>query len=669
MVWLVEDGPPAAAPLRSLAQYDVDVIADDESVLDRLARGSAPDVLIVGQERPGTRAAEVCRRVRAGRDLLSLPILALVAQPTRRAIVEILEAGANDCLGAPCDEAELRTRVSILAQLRRGREALEAELSRLEIATESSGVGTWDFYPQSGKLYWDGRVKELLGVRPETNGTYELFLAAVHPDDREATHEAVQRAIGKGGTGQYRIQCRLLGVEDRIERWIASQGRAFFEGGRATRFIGTCVDITEQKRAERALDLLARAGAVLTEGTACEARVRAAAALCVEDLADFCIVDLLEDTDHLARAAVTHVDPTKEEALRALREMHPPDPARHPAFEVVRTGTSWITSELDPTLIEAHTSSAEERMQIRALAIGSVIIVPLATRARKLGTLSLGRHRGRMPFDRADLRVAEELARRAATAFENARLHEAESRARAAAEAASRAKDQFLATVSHELRTPLTAVLGWVRMMISGAVPPDRQPRALETIQRNARAQAQLVEALLDFSSIVAGRLHLEITRVRAAKVIEAALESIAPAADTKGVILAPSIDPEMGEILGDSARIQQIVGNLLSNAVKFTPSGGRVTVTAKRAGSVIELVVADTGVGMDAEFLPRAFEHFQQADSSATRAYGGLGLGLAIVKHLVAQHGGRVEAQSDGLGKGSTFTVRLPIAPEIGPA
>ena len=665
-MWLVKDGSPpsfAIGPLR--ANYDVDVITDAQHMLDRLDHGASPDVLIVGQHLPGAGAVEVCRRVRAGRDLLALPILALVAQPTRQTIVEILKAGANDCLGAPYDEAELGARVDTLAQISRRREELGAERDRLEIAAESSGVGMWDFCPQSGELFWDSRVRRLLGVGPETRGSYDVFLAAVHPEDREATHQAVQRAIGAGGTGQYRIQCRLLGLEDRVERWIVSQGRAFFEGDRATRLIGTCVDVTEQKRAERALDLLARAGAALAEGTACETRVRATVALCVEELSDFCIVDLLDGKEHLELAAVAHVDRAKEEMIRALRELHPPDPTYHLAFVVARTGTSRLEPALDPAELDRSAVSDEERRLLRELDIGSVIIVPLSTRDRTLGTLSLGRRRGRMPFDRIDLRVAEELGRRAATAFDNARLHEAESRARTAAEAASRAKDQFLATVSHELRTPLTAVLGWVRMLISGAVPAERQRRALETVQRNARAQAQLVEALLDFSSIVAGKLELEISRVRTARVVETALEMLAPIADAKGVTLEPIVDPDAGEILGDPARIQQIIWNLLSNAIKFTPSGGHVRVALRRDVDVVEIAVADTGVGMRAEFLSRAFEHFQQADSSATRAYGGLGLGLAIVKHLVEQHGGHIEAASEGLGKGSTFVVRLPIAPD----
>jgi signal transduction histidine kinase/CheY-like chemotaxis protein len=229
------------------------------------------------------------------------------------------------------------------------------------------------------------------------------------------------------------------------------------------------------------------------------------------------------------------------------------------------------------------------------------------------------------------------------------------------AEEASRLKDEFLATVSHELRTPLTAMLGWSQMLRSGGLSESKRRVALETIERNARAQAQLVDDLLDVSRIVSGQLRMEMAAVEPAQFVEQAAESVRVAADAKGVALELALDPDVGPVLGDAARLQQVAWNLLVNAVKFTPRGGRVGVAGRRVGAQVELAFSDTGSGVSQEFLPHLFERFRQADGSSTRAQGGLGLGLAIVKHLVELHGGTITAQSDGEGRGARFIVRLP--------
>jgi hypothetical protein len=245
---------------------------------------------------------------------------------------------------------------------------------------------------------------------------------------------------------------------------------------------------------------------------------------------------------------------------------------------------------------------------------------------------------------------------------ENRRLLASEKEARSQAEVANRTKDEFLATVSHELRTPLNAILGWTRMLRSGAVEAKSLPRVLETIERNARAQTQLVEDILDVSRIIAGKLRVDIRLIDLHGVIRAALESVRPAADARGVQLDADLAPEASEFCGDPDRLQQVIWNLLSNAIKFTPRGGKVLVKVDRERSQVRMVVSDTGSGIPRSFLPHVFDRFRQADSSITRAQGGLGLGLAIVRHLVEVHGGTVEAQSDGEGKGSTFTVRMPL-------
>jgi len=245
---------------------------------------------------------------------------------------------------------------------------------------------------------------------------------------------------------------------------------------------------------------------------------------------------------------------------------------------------------------------------------------------------------------------------------ESARLFAAERAARKAAEEAARLRDEFLATLSHELRTPLTAILGWAQMLRSGALTPEKRERGLATIERNARAQAQLIEDLLDVSSILAGKLSLDLTAVAMPSVIASALETLRPAADAKGVGLMLTLAAD-GAVMGDAQRLQQVIWNLLANAVKFTPRGGSVRVMCAETDSSVEVSITDTGKGISADFQPHVFERFRQADGATTRSHGGLGLGLSIVRQLVEMHGGSVSVFSQGEGLGACFTVRLPRA------
>jgi len=240
-------------------------------------------------------------------------------------------------------------------------------------------------------------------------------------------------------------------------------------------------------------------------------------------------------------------------------------------------------------------------------------------------------------------------------------LLQAEQAARSKAEAANRLKDEFLATLSHELRTPLNSMLGWMQLLRTRKLSPATTARALETVERNAKFQKQLIEDLLDLSRIIRGKFHLETGACDLVPVIEAALDTIRPAAQSKSIHLE-TVFTSVGGVLGDPDRLQQIVWNLLANAVKFTPKKGRVEVRLQQVGSVAQIQVSDNGKGISGEFLPYVFERFLQADSTSTRSYGGLGLGLAIVRHLVELHGGTVKADSPGEGQGATFTVSLPL-------
>jgi signal transduction histidine kinase/ActR/RegA family two-component response regulator len=245
---------------------------------------------------------------------------------------------------------------------------------------------------------------------------------------------------------------------------------------------------------------------------------------------------------------------------------------------------------------------------------------------------------------------------------EREQLLVSERAARAEAERSSRMKDEFLATLSHELRTPLNAILGWSNVLRSGKVGEKEMRSGLETIERNARSQTQIIDDLLDMSRIISGKVRLDVQRIDLQEILREAIQTVQAAADAKGIRIHHVLDPLAGPVSGDPNRLQQVFWNLLNNSIKFTERGGRVQVLLERVNSHIEISVVDTGQGIKPEFLPHVFDRFQQADSSITRKYGGLGLGLAIVKQLVELHGGSVKAKSRGENQGATFVVLLPL-------
>ncbi|WP_075795944.1 ATP-binding protein [Massilia putida] len=316
-------------------------------------------------------------------------------------------------------------------------------------------------------------------------------------------------------------------------------------------------------------------------------------------------------------------------------------------------------------------------------AVRSYLAVPVvAPSGELLGTMFFG-HPEVDVFSERTERIVRGIAAQAAVAIDNARLYEAaqraaeerkvllesERQARAEAERTSQMKDEFLATLSHELRTPLSAILGWAQVLRRGSRDQNDLQKGLQTIERNARAQAQLIEDLLDMSRITSGKVLLDMQAVAPASFIDAAVETVRPAADAKNIRIEKHYAADPGLVAGDPARLQQIVWNLLSNAIKFTPRDGLVTIELAGNEASVSVTVRDNGVGIRPEFITHVFERFRQADASMTRRHGGLGLGLAIVKHLVEQHGGTVRAESAGEGKGASFTIELPLAKQQPPA
>jgi PAS domain S-box-containing protein len=414
--------------------------------------------------------------------------------------------------------------------------------------------------------------------------------------------------------------------------------------------------------AERRATLLSESSAALNASLDSATTLRTVSRLVIPRFADWCIIDLVTRENTLERVAVSTGEPDTESLSAELQRYAPEWTSSQPAAEVLRSRTTIVIPEVTEDTLGSTARDERHLAVMRKLRPRSAIAVPMVTRQRVVGAITLVRTTPGQPYEAADVAMAEELARRAALAVDNATLFSEADQAREQAEGANRAKDEFLAVLSHELRTPMNAVYGWARMLQMGQIDSGTTPRALDAIVRNAHVQLQLIDDLLDVSRIISGKMRLDIRPVDIQRVLESALDAVRPAVDAKGLTLQSLLDPSAGPIHGDPDRLQQVVWNLLMNAVKFTPRDGRIQLTLQRVNSQVEIVVSDTGAGIRHELLPVIFDRFRQGESGSTRDQGGLGIGLALVRHLVELHGGSVTAESAGEGKGSTFRVKLPL-------
>ncbi|MEH2086228.1 PAS domain-containing hybrid sensor histidine kinase/response regulator [Nostoc sp.] len=409
--------------------------------------------------------------------------------------------------------------------------------------------------------------------------------------------------------------------------------------------------------AEKRSNFLAEASSVLASSLDYRTTLTSVAQLAVPTLADWCIVDVIENNLPLfTNPVIVASEPAKDTLIRELQQRYPISvDADYGPAKVLRTGKPELVTNILESSLQKKSSNEEHFSLLRQLQVKSQIVVPLLVRERKLGTILFASAQPGRHYTTVDLEMAEELAQRAAFAIENAQLYQQ-------AQEANRIKEEFLAIVSHELRTPLNSMLGWVQVIRIRKWDEAITSKALETIERNAKLQRKLIEDILDISRIVQGKIRLNICKVDLVPIIQAAIEIVHPTSEIKDIQVKFNLDSSVGEVMGDAERLQQVVWNLLSNAVKFTPSGGQVEVHLEQVNSNVQITVSDTGKGISTDFLPYIFERFRQADSTTTRADNGLGLGLAIVHHLVEMHSGTVYAVSEGEGTGAKFTVLLPL-------
>jgi PAS domain S-box-containing protein len=529
---------------------------------------------------------------------------------------------------------------AVISERKRAEDALRESERRFRQLAENINEVFWISDPRGPEILyvspgyeevWD-RTCQSLYERPSS------YLDAIHPGDREHVLAALQKqSRGEHTDEEYRIV-----HADGSIRWV--RDRAFpikDDTGAVYRVAGIAENITGRKRAEQAL-------------RASEERFSKAFNLNPQPMSIRTLDGLIIDVNDGFLRLTGY---TREEVIGRTATDLKIWTSNSDRSDVMKTlGDDKSIHNVEITF---RMKSGEEKV-----CLFSAEVITIGDEQYILAATSDITERKQAEVEREQLLAREKAARIEAEQAEklSIELLQREQTARTQAEVANRAKDQFLATISHELRTPLNAILGWARILRSGKLNEATSAQALDTIERNAKAQTQLINDILDVSRIVAGKLHLEVRPVDLAEVIEAAVDVIRPAANAKEIQLQVTLDPKAGPVSGDPDRLQQIVWNLLSNAIKFTLKGGQVQVRLVRLDSHVEISVSDTGIGINAGFLPYVFDSFRQADSSYTRTYSGLGLGLAIVRHLVELHGGKVEAFSDGEGKGATFKVNLPL-------
>lgn len=546
--------------------------------------------------------------------------------------------------------------------------ALRTSAERLSLALTAARMGDWSWDVGTDVVTFSERAAEIFGIPPGPYMTWTQMQTLLHEDDRDRVRSAVSQSIEQ--RGDYDIEYRLVRPMGEL-CWIAVKGRAQYDtSGQVLGMIGVVQDITDRKQIEQSIQTLNQdlqhrvaelqtlldvvpIGIAISEDPEC--RIIRANAFFQK------LFDIKPETNLSVTGAGTETVPARR--LQQGRDL----PANELPLQVAATqGIEIRNTELQ-------------------------IVRPNGTTFDLLGSATpLLNEQGTV---RGSVAVFMDISDRKRAEAEREQLLEREQTAREQAEAANRIKDEFLAVLSHELRTPLNPILGWVRLLRSGTLDDRKTAFALETIERNTKLQAQLIEDLLDVSRILRGKLSLNAAPVDLQTTIRAAVETVRLAAEAKNIQVQTTLAPKVGLVSGDANRLQQIVWNLLTNAIKFTPAGGQVEVSLERVegepgsesagGSTYplqppnspdpqphfaQLTVRDTGKGIRSDFLPYIFEYFRQADSSITRQFGGLGLGLAIVRHLVEMHGGTVQASSPGDDQGSTFTVTLPLLPDNHP-
>jgi PAS domain S-box-containing protein len=562
-----------------------------------------------------------------------------------------------DDSGAPIRDEEDRILgvVLVFRDVTEARRAIDARL-RLAAIVESSDDAIISKDLDGRIQSWNRGAQQLYGYAPEEiiGKSIAILVPPDHDDELPAIMERLRRGerIEHFETRRVAKDGRRLDISLTISPVRNSVGKLVGASAIAR-------DITKTKRTEAALRFLAEASALLAELVDVPTTLQMVAGLAVPHFADWCAVDMTESDGTLRRLGVAHVDPAKVELVRALHERYPPDPnAPQGAVAVLRTGKSEVMADIPSSLLEQATADAEHLRVIRDLGLKSYMCVPLCVRGQVIGVVSFVTAESGRSYGESDLRLAEDLANRAAIAIENARLY-------SDLKDADRRKDEFLAMLAHELRNPLAPIRNAMQIMRLAGADREVTDRARVVVERQVEQLVRLVDDLLDVSRIMRGKIELRKERVELASIVTQAVEVVQPTLDANGQTFEISAPPQPVILHADPVRISQVVGNIIQNAAKFSAEQGRIHLTIDSEDRHVVLRVRDEGAGIHPDLLPHVFDLFVQGDKSLQRSEGGMGIGLTVVKRLVQMHGGHVEVHSPGVGQGSEFAVKLPLAQE----
>ncbi|MDB5807883.1 MAG: luxQ 1 [Betaproteobacteria bacterium] len=608
----------------------------------RIAREQRPDIALLDVQLPDISGLEVCRRIKADPLTSEIPVVHISAtHVTEGDQAAGLEHGADIYLTEPTESIVLITVIRTLLRLRQSESRLLASEQKFRAIVNQATAGIVQLDLTGRIVHANGRYSELLG-RPATEIEQMSLFELTHPDDAPRCRVQFDRMVAEGVP--FNIEKRLIRPDGGIVWTSNSISVVRNNYGAAERAIAIVIDINERKQGEEREHFMARVADGLAELSDQTGTLQKVAAVVVPAIADWCALDIVDGEGRQKRVASSHVDPQKQGML---------DPAAGPAVDAYPHAE--LISNVWDARPDQRPGDAERLDALRQSGLRSYIYVPLMSRNKVLGTLTLGTSSSGRCYQPADLAMACELGRRVSIGLENANLYQAIS-------ASAKRKDEFLATLAHELRNPLAPLRNSLHIIKSAGQNPEVTAYAHEVMERQVSQMQRLVDDLLDVSRIDTGKIELRRERIALSTVVKSALDAIRHSLESQHelTVTLPARDVYLDV---DPARLAQIITNLLDNANKFTPPGGHVSLSAAVEGGELAIVVTDTGIGIRPEMLDNIFDMFVQGDSSFERPYGGLGIGLTLVKRLIGMHGGTVRAESGGAQQGSRFIVRLPVA------
>lgn len=683
-ILLVDDQPAnllvLEAVLGDMGQNLVRARSGEEAL--RLLEQQEFAVVLLDVRMPGLDGFETARIMRSRPETRTTPVIFISAQSGEEfPLIEAYKLGAVDYLVKPIAPEILRAKVAGFIEVtkERDRARREAEFLRLLIdSTRDYAIFMLD--PRGIISTWNAGAERLKGYRADE--IIGQHFSRFYPQD----------AIDRGWpTHELAVAVETGRFED--EGWRLRKGNNRYwanvvittlrnDSGQVIGFSKVTRDLTERRaseensrrlvveqaaraaaeenallaqRQEASLRFVADASRLLAEVTDVPSTLQKVASLAVPHFADWCAVDMVQDDGSVERMAVAHADPAKVELAHRLYREYPPDPSAPMGVpHILRTGQSEILEDISDSFLESTVKDAEMLRIVRELGLRSYIGVPLLLRGKAVGVLTFIGAESQRRFTQADLRVAENLAERAAVAIENARLYQQ-------LKLADQRKDEFLAMLGHELRNPLAPIRTALQLMKMPEATPQMIADARDTSERQVQHMVRLVDDLLDVSRIMRGRIDIRREVVGLAEILRRGAEIAQPMLDAHGQHLLTALPDQPLYLEADPSRLAQVVSNLLHNAAKFSPRAGRIWLTLEQQGDQAVIRVKDEGAGIRPDLLPHIFDLFVQDDRTLERSQGGLGIGLTVVSRLVEMHGGTISATSGGLGLGAEFTITLP--------